>query len=636
MMQFIRDRASGWIAYIIVALLVLSFGVWGIESYLGGSTPNAAAVVNGDEIPLRDFQQAFRQRQQAMEQQRAQLDPAAFDEERLKGDVLESLVRQQLILQATRNLGLRVGDDALAANIAQNPRFQTNGQFDRGRFEAMVNQMGYSPEGFAIQLRTQLMTEQLIGAIVDTVRLPAREADALIAQLRESREVSYLLLEPSAYQSQVEVTDEALEAYFNSHQADFQRPEQVKIAYVDLTADALGAGEDASESELRAMYNERLREFGEPERREVSQILVTVDDPDDADAVGEAQEKAQALRERIDAEGFDAVFEAFKGGEDPQVQVDDLGEIGRGLIEPAFDTALFGLASVGDVSDPVQTGYGFHVLRLDGIVEGDVKPFEEVREQLAAQQRQQAGEARFYDAAERLYNLSFEQPDSLQPAADALGLEVQTSDWISRSGGDEALTRLQPILEAAFSEAVLERGENSAPVEISNNRAVVLRVVEHREAQPLSLDEAREQVEQAYRREQAGEAMAADAEAIVSAIESGESVEAVAERYPARLDQPGAVTRESFNLAAPILQTVFELPAPQEGEVSVGTTQLAALGQAVVVVSSVTAGDPSEITDEERQNLIEPVEQVLGRRQLEAMVNSLRAVADVQTFPDRL
>ncbi|HXH04106.1 MAG TPA: SurA N-terminal domain-containing protein [Candidatus Competibacteraceae bacterium] len=634
MLQTIRERASGWIAKVIMALLIIPFAIWGINSYFGPENPLDAAEVNGTSITLREFQQAFQQQRQRLQQL---LNSNLLSEQQLKQEVLEQLVTERVLNLTARELGMRVGDRQLGEAIAANPAFQVDGRFDQQAYERVLNSQGYTPVAFEEAMRAALVTEQLRDGLADSLALTQAEQERLVALLRQQRKLSFVLFDPAQYRDKVQVDDAAIQAYYQEHKASLQSPEQVRVQYVELALDALAGRIQVGEEALRDAYKQQLSQFGQPEERKASQILVTLPENADQAAVAAARAQAESIYARIKdgGEAFQQAMNEYAKGSEPGVQAEDLGNISQGMLDKAFDDALFALKNVGEVSAPVQTRFGFHIIRLDGITPGQVKPFDEVREELARQLRRHEAETQFYDAAEKLSTLVFENPDSLEPVTKELGLSVQESGWFGRSGG-EGIAARPKVTEAAFGEDVLNRGVNSEVIELEPGRVVVLRLLEHKQPATLTLEEAREQVVQALKDKQARELLEADAKALLEKAQAGEDLALLAGRYPVTFKSVGLVRRDDATVDPAILAEAFRLPQPGVGQPSLGSVALADGGQAVVAVSEVVSGKLDELSEEERKQLQRGLTAQLGGGEFEAFLKSLRTRAEVRTFTDRL
>jgi len=635
MLQTIRDRATGWIAYTIVALLTIPFALWGVNSYFGEPPVVNIAEVGDREISLREFQLAYqRQRSQLQSLMGGQLDPNLFNETRLRYEVLRQLVDEAVLEQTAREKGLRVGDQQLAQTIHANQAFRRDGRFDQESYEQVLRLQQFTPAAFEADMRSSMLSSQLRSGLTETSILTDAEIDRLLTLLKQRRTVSYLALGTESL-GDVTLDEAEIQSYYEENQDSFVSPEQVKVRYLDLSLDALAAQIEVSEEQIQTAYEEQRERFAQPEERKASHILVTI--PGDGDP-RQARARAEAIHQSIvdGSRTFDEAMAEATSAEAENLEGGDLGTITPGMMAPAFEQALFSLEEQGAISTPVQTDFGFHIIRLDEIVPEEVQPLSEVRDQLERDLRLQAAEPQFYEAAETLANMSFENPDSLEPAADMLGLTVMVSDWLTRES-QEGIAAYPGVLTAAFHPEVLGQNFNSEPIEVGNDRVLVLRLGEYQESSPLSLEEARGQVEEALRQRQLQENLEERIAELETQIRDGASLDELAQSSGAEVTELGAITRDESGVDNAVLTEAFRLPPPDgEGERSVGSVALGGNRRAVVVVTEVTPGDPAEVPEDERESLVQRWQSQLGNNQFQSFLDSRRREMDIVTYSDRL
>jgi peptidyl-prolyl cis-trans isomerase D len=633
MLQTIRDRAQGWIAWVIVILISIPFALWGIQSYLGVGSEIVVAKVNGVEIKEQDLQRRVQQaRIQLRERLGAAYDAAQLDDRRLRQEVLDDMIRETLLLDVSDRLGFRVSDQELQAQILAEPAFQRGGQFDKALYEQMLELQGLSPALYEAQLRQRLVGTQMVRGVVGSELVTTAEREAYQRLSDQQRELTWLRIPAARYVEDSPITEDEIQAYYSANTARFQIPEQVRLEYLVLDANALASGETVSEDELRRVYESEQARFGQPERRKVRHILLPV--PQDADEA-QAQavlEEIQAVRERIQGgEPFEEVAKAVSKDPGSASNGGSLGEIEQGMMDPVFDQAAFGLAA-GELSEPVRSRFGYHLIEVQEIAPARIKPFEEIRESLTQELARQKAESLFYDLGERLANVVYENPDSLKPAAEELGLTIQQSDWIARTGG-EGLLGHPKVTAAAFSEEVLNERHNSDLIEPEKEvlQAVVVRVIDHREASTRPLDEVRDEIVAALRQERAREAALQAAESGAEKLRGGADWSAVAgEDKP---EEPGLVGRRDPKLPVPVRTVAFTLPNPPEGQASVGTAALENGDAAIVRVSRV---EPGEVTGPgvNETNLDRSLlGQLMGRQASEAVLDDMEQRAKIERKP---
>ena len=635
MLQAIRDRATGSSAWIIVILISIPFALWGVHEYFGGGGEPVVAEVDGSEITLQAYQQAlFAQR----ERMRELLGPQGLDviqDELLRKQVLEALVEEAVLVSRARDLGLAVGDSALAAAIQARPEFQRDGRFDRALYEARLRSAGLSAPAFEALVRRGMLIAQLRGAVERTGLATPGDVEALLRIQGERREGSLVTVPAAPYLDQVEVREAEIARYYEAHKAEFVDPERVRIAYVDLSLDEVAKDIPVDEDALRALYEEEKARLVAPEERRAAHILIPVPEGADPDTEARARARAEALLARIrNGEDFAKLAREHSGDPGSAAQGGDLGFVGRGVLERPFGDALFAIERPGGVAGPVRTRFGYHIIKLLEVRGGRAKPFEAVREELARELRRRQAEARFYELADTLANVAYEQPDSLEPAAKAVGLPVRESGWFTAAVG-EGIAADPRIRNAAFSDTVRE-GNNSDPIELGPDRVVVLRVIERRPARQRPLDEVADEIRERLRRRQAAERARAAADAVIAAVRAGKPPAEAARGVPeAKVDGPRTIGRGEMAWPVPALRWLFRLPAPETG----GTPQAArvALPQgdyAVVIVHRVEPGDPAKAKEADRKGLREAVARARGEAAVRAAIAVWRARADVRVFEE--
>ncbi len=641
LLQKIRDRAQGWFAYTIIGLLTVPFALWGINQYFetGGSAD--AAVVGGSKISLQEFQRSYQQQRQRMQAALgSNADPALLEGPRLKQQALRQLIDERVLNQLARDQGLRISDQQLHDALVALPVFQQSGGFNKDLYARLLRNQGFTTATFEEGLRQSLATAQLRDGIVASVVATPAELTQVIALLKQQRDLQYAVLPLEKYLAGATVDDAAIRNYFEKNKDRFVNPEQLRLQFIELKLAQIAEGIEIGEDELRTSYQEQITKYGRPEERSASHILVKL--PTDA---GEADvEKAHVRAQRIadsvrsGVKSFDQVLREVQADQSGELEGGELGAITRGMFaEPAFEKALYAMRNPGEVSDPVRMPSGFHIIRLDSITPAQVKPFEEVRATVAKELRQQKAENRFYEIGQTLANLSYEHPDSLEPAATALGVPVQESGWFSRQGGGEGLIANSKVVNSAFGEDLLKRGMNSEPVELEPGHVVVVRVKEHKDATPRTLEESREDIVKLLRQQQAREALAKDAETLRARAAKGEHLQTLAAELGGEYKNAGLVGRDAASsVDGAVLAAAFRLPQPQAGQVALGSTVLANGDQAVFEVARVVPGQPDALGEDERKALAQKLAQQTGSGQFEQLLDSARAKTKVVVYSDRL
>ena len=625
MLQKIREKISGWVAGVILALLAFVFAVWGID--IGFNAQSYAAVVNGEEIPVAPVRRAI-QNQLAQLHQAYGPDLPPGVQEQVRNQVIEGFVQNRLLVERVRELGYRVSNEALTEEIRTMPVFQVGGQFSMDAYRAMLANAGYSPSGFEAEQRQNLEISQLQEGIFGSAFVTPLEFRQRVSLEREQREVAWLVLPVENYLGTVEVSDQEIEAEYESNADRYMKPETADIEYIELDLEQIASTVEVSDQELRDFYETEVSSnaelFVSTEQRRASHILINIDDDTSEE---EALARAESLRERVMA-GEDFAAVATESSEDAGSAADggDLDWVERGVMVAPFEEALFAL-DVGEISEPVKTPFGYHVILLTDLRAGETKSFDEVRADLEGELRTRKAEDLFYTEAETLEQLSFESPDTLAVAAEALGRPVQRIDNVTRSSGT-GIAENPLVREAAFGESVLLGGENSAPLELEDGHAVVLRVAEYYEPAKIPLAEVRGRIEALLRRDKTRDHMQTEAASIEARIIEGGDAEAIASGAGAIYEAPRLIGRDASEVPADVQQTAFALK-PVDGSLVADSVELADGSFAIVLLSDLIPGQPDQLKPNERRELSARFESEAGNAEVAGYVGQLRSDARV-------
>jgi peptidyl-prolyl cis-trans isomerase D len=483
MLEAIRDRAQGWIAKLILALITVPFALWGIESYFNrGGGGDVVAEVGKAKVYRQEFNQALQNQADSLRQsQGAKYDPAITQSKEFRESVLNSVVDRKALLLTAADAKLVAPDREVASIIQQIPLFLEDGQFSRERYESVLRQRGLTPIGFENEIRQDIMLRALQSPLVRAVVVPGATADRLARLVSQQREVSWADIAPAQFAAQAQISDSDVAGYYNAHKADFTDPEAARVEYVVLSKEALAGAVQPSEEDIQNYYRANQAKFGEPEHRTASHILIAAA-KGDASARQKARAKAESLLAEIRKNPASFAELAKRDSQDPDSAAHggSLGSFPRGVMVKPFDDAVFSM-KVGELRGPVETDYGYHIIRLDGITPSKAAPLASVRDSIVAELRAQQGQKQFAKAAENFSNLVYDQSTTLKPAADAYKLSVQVSDWITRKGGPAPLDEPK-LLDAIFSSDSIKNKQNTEAIETAKGALVAARVIEYRPA----------------------------------------------------------------------------------------------------------------------------------------------------------
>ncbi|MEW8507558.1 MAG: SurA N-terminal domain-containing protein [Candidatus Thiodiazotropha sp.] len=626
MLQEIRDRAQGWIAWAIVILISIPFALWGIQSYLGVGSEPVAATVNDFEITERTLDSQFQRfRQQLREQLGAAYRPELFDDAKMRDEVLNRLIRDEVLHQASDRMGLRAGSRMIQSAILAMPMFQKDGRYDQQTYERALRLQGLSTAGFEERVRTSLVAEQLSQAVQVGSFLTRGEISESERLQKQTREISYFVIPAAEFKLSEPPSDDEINAYYQANESAFISPERVKVEYIFLDAETAGSTVTVDDDLLLGYYENNQDEFGLPEQRKASHILIQAASDADQVAVDDAKSRIEALAERLKSgESFAEL--AKQNSQDPGSATSggDLGFFTKGIMAPAFETAVFGLEE-GAISEPVRTEFGFHLIQLTGIKDGDVKSFDQARAEVEAAYRKTEGERLYFEMAEQLADISYEDPGSLEPAAAALGLATQQSEWFTREQGTGVFANPK-VRTAAFSEDVLQEQNNSELIEIDGTSALVLRIQDHQEASVKPLDDVAAQIVETLQQQKAEQQAEAEAERRLTEVAAGKPFSEAAGSYT--VSGPLSVKRNDTQIPPGLSSTIFRAEKPSAGGSTQGSARLAAGDYAVYLLTAVTEGSAEAGANNQQQ--LESMRRILGRDHYEMVLSDLESRADVE------
>lgn len=629
MLEKIREGLKGWMAWAFIAVigvpLVLTF-VGGDTTFGGGGN---AATVNGEDIPLVEFQRVLQDRMVARQQEtRSALSPEV--EEQLKRETLDGLVLNRAVIQFVRDAGFRVSAQRVADHIRTLPNFQVGGQFSKPAYDAALAANAVPAALFESEQRSLLEVNQLQDGIAGSSFFTPGEFRRIIALDQQRRDLDYVLLDPKVLGAGITPTEAEIQAWYATNAAEFQTAETVDLDYLEISLADTARDYVPDEAALRKAYDEDPTRFRSAEERQARHILISAGNGrTDAEARALADEIAKKLADGAD---FAALATQYSSDPGSAARGGDLGFAGRGVYVEAFEQALFALQP-GQTSAPVKTEFGYHIIRLEAVKASEGQSFDEVRNQLAESLREQKAQDAFYALAERLDDLALENPGSLEPAAKELGLQIRRYPGYTRAGGGPFGDNAD-LGSAVFSDAVLEGGENTPLIELDSGRVVVARVAQHKLPAARPLAEVRDQIAERLRIQGAASEARKQGEAILKRQQAGEDLATVAASMGLSLLKTGPVFRRSPVLPPDLLAAVFRTPAPAGDKPVVRGVALADGGYAVFRLNSVIPGQPDQIPQEQR----DAQQRILGQRtaqaELSAFAAELRGTAKVVVAKD--
>ncbi|AKS41641.1 SurA N-terminal domain-containing protein [Wenzhouxiangella marina] len=634
MLQAIRDRVTGLVAIVILGLLAIPFIFVGLESYIQRVPEDAVAIVGEDKITTTEFQTSFAQYRANLRQQQGDAyDEIATNQPIVRREHLEGMIDQLLLRQHADTLGLAVSDQAILDIILEIPAFQVDGQFNQDQYRQVLRASGRIPRVFEQELREDLLVNALPSSLSASATPTEAEIDQIIRLRQQTRDLVYTTIAPADFEEQVEITEADVEQFYADNPNDFRTQEQVRLSWIELSADDFRDELGLSEEELRQRYEAASQRYLTPEAREAAHILITAGQERSNE---EAAALAAEIRQRLlDGEDFSALAMEYSDDPGSAAQGGDLGLVERDQMVEAFESALFALSEPGEISEVVESRFGWHVIRLGEIREPQGMSFEEARDEILAEYVDIESERLYEEQSERLIDLIYADDSSLEPLAEALGVEIQTGEPITRMGGVAPLSNPQ-VVEAAFSDRVLLDGAVSDPIEYDENRSIVIKLEEHLPSVVRPLEEVSDGIRERLRLEGAADLARARADALLARIESGEvaSFETLAEEEGLTLETVEAMGRFDFEQGLDFVREVFRLPRPA-GE-SVYDILDKGRDFALVRLDAVVDGDPAAASEAERSGAAQQLRFIRSDYEIAGLVEYLRSNTEIEVMEERL
>jgi peptidyl-prolyl cis-trans isomerase D len=593
MLGTIRDKATGWIAGIIVGALIISFAFWGVSFYFGQGGDVNVATVNGTDIKLKTFQRSFYTLRKQMQ---TMLDDKALtleEEDFVKQETLKRLVETEVINQIIKDNGLRVSNEKVIETITNLEYFKDDKGFDRDKYERTVISMGMDPVVFEAQLRMDLLSEQLQAGLSESLFVLGSELDEAVQLQSQTRDLTYSILNLSSFIDKSEVADSEIEAFYKENPQSFAEPEKVKIAYLELDVDDLANAISTDEEQLRTYYNDNKDKYDVVEQRSVTKLFVKTGEDATVEDKNRAKEVINSAMALVDnGKSFEEVIEKFTEEGKGALEFSEHAFMAKGIMDKEVDEFLFS-ADEGAISEPIETESGFNIVKVGEIRGGPKNVYETVAEQVAKDYQKSEAELQFFELADLLTTLSYEHSDTLEFAAEEIGQNVIESEYFSRVSTPEGVLSNSDVISKSFDPELIGTGQNSEAIEISVNHIIVLRVVDHKVATTKPLEEVRDDVIASIWLQRAKDKIKETAENISEQLESGIAPDALTSEVDLEWETAEKVTREDVNVNRAVLRNAFQAGKPKDKPIVV-TNRLGSGDYAIIQVTAAYEGEVSE------------------------------------------
>ncbi|GAA0290119.1 peptidylprolyl isomerase [Psychrosphaera haliotis] len=620
MLDRIREGSQGIAAKVILGLVILTFAISGIGSYINSKADTAVKSVNGVEITQTALEEAFQNERNRMKQQFGDVVEQLMADEsyvaNFKAGILDRLVVEELQRQQAKDLGIRVSDEQIKTTIVEMPEFQRNGQFDNEVYLALLRQAGFTPLQFRDYLRQQMTRSQYTASLMGSEFVLDHEKEQYASLNNQTRTYSQALVSSKTLEASVQLTEEEIQAYYDNNKFSYKTADKVAIEYLFIDANALANAVDVNEEQLNEYYQQNIVEFTQQEQRRIAHILVEAGD--------NAQQKIEEAKAKLDAgDSFESVVKAFSEDSFSAENGGDLEWFEKGIFGDAFDSAVLSLEKAGDISDVFESESGFHIVKLTDYVKAETTPFEEVKETIASQLQQLKIDELYIEAQTKVSELAFEIPDTLEDAAEVAGLELKSTE-LKTANELQGLLGSQVAVSKAFDETFISEGLNSDLIEINDTTSLVLRVTDNQPARIQKLDEIKIRIEAALTREKAAELASQKALELAERVKSGEAITSLADNAVVVTENTD-IARFDATVNANIRDAVFELAKPVNGQAEVSTVETSNGDAAVVSLTSFNV-KPAAVEEPVANQVLN----VVGQQAIKALIEASKNNADIE------
>jgi len=633
MLISIREKTQGLVAGFIVMVIILVFALWGVNSYFAGDSEKIVAKGSDIKISHRTYRNAY---DNVVAKQRGRIPQSVLDSQFYKQQIVEKLIQETLLTKYVHESGYRISDKDLGERIRQQTYFQKENLFNPELYKIALRSSQLSPNQYEAQLRGDLMAAQLTSGYIKSSFAIDSEINQLLQLGLQERDIEYIEIKPEKFNQSIVVKKKNILAYYEKNKLNYQTTEKIKIQYVTLSVKELAKDYKPTTAELTEAY-ETGTGLVKPARRWASHILVEVAKGASKEIEAEALKKAEKLANDIkNGKRFAGMAKKYSDDKGSAVQGGDLGEVGNGVMVKEFEAALNEMTKLGAISKPVRTQYGYHLIKLTKYIPEKRKPFKEVKAQLEETVRRQVGEKKFVDASPDFYNIVYEQPDSLKPVADALGLKIVQSAWFSRQGGKDIAAN-QKIVTAAYHPDVLETGRNSDAIEIDDTTLVAVRLLEYKKQQQRPVSEVEDEIKNRLKHQLALDKVAELKQKVLSDLKNKNDLKFIAKKYKLNLKTGKRLVRNiSKDVDKRIIDQVFSMKIPKDGKMVTGEVNLGGQGVAVIALKAVRAGDANKADKAMRARAQELLYKRHGEGYFQAFIEDLRKQTKVKVLTNNL
>lgn len=618
MLQSMRERMQGVITFAIVAVISVTFVLFGIQYYFHGTgAENKAAKVNGTYITKDELHSSYdRLKRQMMSQNGAGFNIDQDAQKDLNQKLLQGLIKNRVLSQSAKKFGMYISNRQLLSIIKQLPIFQDQGQFSNAKFQEILSNLSYSQDSFFEQTREALLVSQFENSIVNSAFVLPYELENAIKLLNQKRDIAYFVIPQNKFLKQVNIKRTDVEGYYEQHKNDFMTDESVAIEYVELSMDKLANQlGNVTVEQLKKFYNDNISMFSSPKTWHIESILLVL--PENAN-----EKDTTAVENKM--KGIEANAKSGVSFD----KLSDINVISYDITRDKMSKEIYNLVEnlqPGQVSSPFRTKEGFNIWKIVSVDDGVMLPFDKVRDKVSKAFVNQKLMQSFSEKMDKLSELAYTNPDSLSVVAKSMGLDVQATEPFTRKGGTSQFTKNPKIIKTAFSDLVLVQNYNSNPIEISQGSIAVVRIKQHFPSKARPLQELYYSIENRMRLNAAQKMAQSLGNEILTAFKIQHNRDAISKKYGLVWINLLGLTRDDTRLPQEVVDTAFSVPQNKNVDCAawplLGVELKKGGGYAVVGINKVIDGDVTQITAEKRNSLYDSLEMRIGEYECSLIIS---------------
>jgi peptidyl-prolyl cis-trans isomerase D len=563
MLQIMHDKMQGWVAGIIAGVIALTFMLWGVQNYLSTGVDTQIVVkINGKKITRAQENIAYEQIKRSEMMQLGQnfsLDQKT--QAQLKKRIRQQLIEKEVLSQEIDKMGFDIGQEQLWAVVSGLPIFQQDGSFSIDYFRQITERLFYSEKVFFEGLKDAMLQSQLERGIVGSDFDLPNEIETVKKMFKQVRDFEYFVISPERFAKTTKISDADVQKYYDQHQSEFIIPEKISIQYLELSSDALHDEVGVSRQQLKEYYQSHIDSFSTPKKWQITRVLLPLSQTADAKALDGAREKLSQIKPKDD-------FAKVAGAR--------VNKVWLTKKEAGVDfAAQLENLSVGQISKPLRTKDGYSLVKVLSIQPEKVKPYKAVAAKVKQTYKHQELARLFAEANDKLVDLTYTNPDSLEPAAKELGLKIQKTNWVTKDGGEKGILANNKIIKAAFSEAVLEQRYNSNPIEIGTGKLLVLRIKDHMPQSLQPLDKVRVIIAKKLKAKEMKNQAHELSQELLAELRKGKALSKIVKQHKFVLNKMVDVSRDRYSKKiTKLVEVAFDLNKPSSDEVSAAVVDL--------------------------------------------------------------